>query len=221
MASCGSDLGRKLYGHNIWDGFEPLNIDHEVQGWNGRHPSLDRLPAITTAREPIIIDVGVWKGQSTITMANALKRADIDGCVIAIDTFLGSPEHWSGANALFSRVNGMPNLYRTFLTNVYAAGLTDYIVPLPQTSNIAALILSRHSVTASVVHVDAAHEYEDVMRDATAYWNLLRPGGYPIGDDYNISWPGVVRAAGEFSAKMGRPLTIEPPKWILQKADRQ
>lgn len=206
-----------VYGHNIWEGFEPSNVTTEIQGWNGNHPSLDRLTATSSTAGAVVIDVGVWKGQSTITIANAMRRIDIDGCVIAIDTFLGSAEHWSGDGALFARHNGLPDLYRTFLSNVHASGLTDFIVPLPQTSSTAAMILNRLAIRACVVHIDAAHEYEDVLRDASAYWSLLKPGGYLVGDDYHETWPGVVRAAGEFSAKVGRPLSIEGPKWVLEK----
>jgi hypothetical protein len=90
-------------------------------------------------------------------------------------------------------------------------------VPLPQTSSNAAIVLRRLRITASVIHVDAAHEYEAVLQDAQVYWAILKPGGYLIGDDYDLAWPGVIRAAGEFSAKLCRPLTIEPAKWILQK----
>jgi hypothetical protein len=217
MSSIGPQIIQRLYGHNIWEAFEPSKVDPDVQGWNGNHPSLNRLASVSAAGGLVIIDVGVWKGQSTITMANAIKGAGIDGCVIAVDTFLGSPEHWSGPTALFSRINGLPDLYSTFLSNVHAAGLTEYVVPMPQTSSTAAMILVRQHITASLIHIDAAHEYEDVMRDAIAYWGLLNPGGYLIGDDYHESWPGVVKAAGEFSAKVGLPLAIEAPKWILRK----
>jgi hypothetical protein len=216
--TAGQQIIQKLYGKDIWEDFQPSKTDPEVQGWNGKHPSLERLASIPDEDGTIIVDVGVWKGQSTITMANAIKHAGIDACVIAVDTFLGSVEHWSGPNALFKRANGLPDLYRTFLSNVYDAGLTEYIVPLPQTSSAAAIILARAQIKASLVHIDAAHEYNDVMHDATAYWGLLRPGGYLVGDDYHETWPGVVRAAGEFSAKVGRPLAIEPPKWIVRKA---
>jgi hypothetical protein len=73
------------------------------------------------------------------------------------------------------------------------------------------------NLRASVVHIDASHDYEDVLRDAEIYWTLLLPGGYLIGDDYSEEWPGVVRAANEFSSKTGCRLEIEPPKWFLQK----
>jgi predicted O-methyltransferase YrrM len=209
-------LMQKLYGRDIWQGFRPAAVSTEVQGWNGNHTSLKRLTSSEGAK--IVVDVGVWKGQSTITMAHAMRSRNIDGCVIAIDTFLGSAEHWSGPLSLFEREHGRPDLYKTFLSNVWEAGLTDYVIPMPQTSVTSAVILARLGVTASVIHVDAAHEYDEVMRDAVEYWKLLKPGGYLIGDDYSDdSWPGVLKAAGEFSAKVGRALVIEPPKWILRK----
>ena len=202
-----------LYGHDVWDGFIPEPAAAEVQGWNGTHPSLSRLAQV--AGGATVVDVGVWKGQSTITMAAEMKRHDIDGCVIAVDTFLGSPEHWD--MAMFNRRFGMPDLYRTFMSNVVHAGVSDYVVPLPQTSVTAAAVLRMRSISAAVVHVDAAHAYEEALRDAEEYWELLLPGGSLIGDDYDVAWPGVVRAAGEFCARHSRPLQIEPPKWIVTK----
>lgn len=163
------------------------------------------------------VDVGVWKGQSTINMASAMKAAGIDGCVIAVDTFLGSTEHWD--MNLFGRTHGLPDLYQTFMSNVVRAGVQDYVIPLPQTSVTAASILRQKGISPSIVHVDAAHAYEDVLRDAHEYYGLLAPAGFLIGDDYHWTWPGVVKAAGEFSALMGRPLSIDFPKWIIQKPE--
>lgn len=212
------DVMRKLYGQEVWEGFIPAAPARgEVHGWNGDHPSLARLAA-ASGSQSVVIDVGVWMGQSTITMGNAMKRAGIDGCVIAIDSFLGSAEHWG--SPLLTRKHGFPDLYRQFLDNVFHAGLTDYIVPLPQTSTIAAALLKRLGVLASVIHIDAAHEYAEVLRDCEEYWELLQPGGWLIGDDYHETWPGVVMAAGEFSARVRRPLAIESPKWILRKPER-
>jgi len=209
---------QKLYAHDIWDGYAPTSSAGDVEGWHGNHPSLQRVSHITG--DKVVIDVGVWKGQSTITMARAIKEAGIDGCVIAIDTFLGSAEHWEGEafGQNFTRQIGMPDLYQMFLSNVYHAGVQDYVVPMPQTSTTAALILQRRNITASVIHIDAGHGYLDVLRDAWEYWSILSPGGDLIGDDYSPEWPGVVRAATEFSAAVNRPLTIMPPKWILTKS---
>jgi predicted O-methyltransferase YrrM len=211
-----ADVMRALYGYDIWTNFEPYRAPVDAQGWNGDHPSLARLAA-TPGSSKLVIDVGVWKGQSTINMALALKNSGLDGCIIAVDTFLGSPEHWSGSLALFKRSHGMPDLYWRFMANVQAAGVTNYIVPMPQTSVTAAKILRQLGIASDLVHVDAAHEYEEVLRDATEYYSLLKPGGFLIGDDYAPSWHGVIRGANEFAARNILPLYIEPPKWIVQK----
>lgn len=216
MNSLASELMIKLYGRNIWTEYEQGLRSPDIQGWNGDHPSLSRL--VTLNGPKIVVDVGVWKGLSTITLAKAMKDRSIDGVVIAVDTFLGSPEHWSSSRVLFERRYGLPDLYERFLTNVIAAGVQDYIVPLPQTSTTAASVLRRFGIRPSLVHVDAAHEYREVLNDIEDYWSLLEVGGYMIGDDYHETWPGIIRAAGEFSAKTERPLVIEAPKWILQKS---
>jgi hypothetical protein len=204
---------QKLYGHDIWEGFE-ADPNAEIQGWAGDHHALGWAAGLPG--DKVVIDVGVWKGQSTINMAQSMKTHNIDGCVIAIDTFLGSPEHWDWTH-YFNRVNGRPNLYEIFMSNAMKADVTDYIVPMPQTSVTAAQILRSKQIYPTVVHVDAAHEYEEVLRDCEEYFDLLIPGGYLIGDDYFSGWPGVVRAVGEFSAKVMRPIAVDGPKFIIQK----
>lgn len=216
MPALQQSIMHKLYGHDIWSGFVPGQPE-PMQGWNGDHPSLGRLAGLPGAK--VVIDIGVWKGMSTINMARSMRDSGVDGCVIAIDTFLGSIEHWFGEGTLaMTRTHGRPDLFNTFMTNVCHEGLQDYIVPLPQTSVTAAAILRQAGVTASIVHVDAAHEYDEVLRDLREYWPLIEPGGFLIGDDYLEVWPGVIRAAGEFSAAVIKPLQIEVPKWILAKS---
>lgn len=216
MPALQRSIMQRLYGQNLWEGFRPARPAlPEIEGWNGDHPVLSELA--TLGPQIVVIDVGVWKGQSTITMAAAMKRAQLDNCVIAVDTFLGSVEHWSGAEYNFTRRHGMPDLYQTFLENAYHSGVADYVVPLPQTSTTAALILQQLGIAAAAVHIDASHEYADVLRDAEAYWKIVAEGGFLVGDDYNDVWPGVVRAAGEFSARVTRPMIVQSPKWILRK----
>ena len=117
----------------------------------------------------------------------------------------------------FDRVNGFPNLYQQFLTNIYNAELTEYVIPLPQTSISAAMILKAAGIAPNVVHVDAAHEYPEVLKDIEAYYELLPTGGCLIGDDYDPTWPGVIQAANEFAAKQVLYLEVESPKFILRK----
>ena len=213
MPSIQHEIMQQLYGKNIWADFVPGQSQEVVEGWNGIHPSLTRLASIPGRK--CVVDIGVWKGQSTITLANAMKAHEIDGCVISVDTFLGSIEHHDSLNEL--RINGRPRLFEVFMTNVYENGVSDYVVPFPQTSITASAILKQRGILADIVHVDAAHEYREVLADCEAFWPIVKPGGYMIGDDYVQGWWGVVKAAGEFSSQLCLPLTIEFPKWILQK----
>lgn len=208
------DIMTRLYGGDIWTGFSPSH-EGDGQGWNGNHPTLSRLTS--TPGSKIVVDVGVWKGQSTITLASAMKRNNIDGVVIAVDTFLGSPEHWSGDHALFRRKAGRPDLYDIFMSNVHAAGLQDYIIPMPQTSSTACKVLAALNIHPNIVHIDASHEYREAIQDMSDYWEILETDGFLIGDDYHWTWPGIIQAAGEFSARKRKPLVVEIPKFIIQK----
>jgi SAM-dependent methyltransferase len=188
------------------------------QGWNSQHPSFEEI--IRKLRPSVVIDVGVWKGGSTIYLADLLRRNAGGGAVIAVDTFLGSVEHWdkgSGFAGLIPFRHGMPLLYEQFLSNVVRCGVCDWVVPLAQTSTAAADLLRRLGVQAGLIHIDASHAYVDVLRDARNYWDILTPGGYLIGDDYNKDWPGVIRAADEFAVEKGVAMLPSFPKWIMRK----
>ena len=74
-----------------------------------------------------------------------------------------------------------------------------------------------HGIRADLIHLDAAHEYEPVLRDALGFWELLKPGGFLVGDDYHPSWPGVVRGATEFAKSVGVELALHQPKWVARK----
>ncbi|WP_424134278.1 class I SAM-dependent methyltransferase [Roseomonas chloroacetimidivorans] len=206
-----------LYGVDIYAGFSPIR-ELDLQGWNGAHPALMR--SVGEVRPELALDLGAWKGQSTATLAEAMRRVRPDSALLAVDTFLGSVEHWNRARKdrimdSLGLVHGWPGLYWQFLSNMVLTGHSERVVPLPQTSDNAAAILARLRLNLDLVHIDAAHEYGAVRRDVEAYWALLRPGGILIGDDY--PWPGVKQAADEFAAAQGLPIELSGPKWILRK----
>lgn len=211
------EVMQRIHGSDVYAGFVPM-FPEDRQGWNSQHPVFDQI--IRAIRPGIVVDVGVWKGASTIYLAELMKSTGIAGTVIAVDTFLGSVEHWdrnSGFAGLIPRRFGMPLLYEQFLSNVVRCGAQDRVVPLPQTSTTASLLLRRVGVQAGLIHIDASHEYEDVLRDARAYWDILAPGGFLVGDDYDQYWPGVVQAANQFATEKGLQLMTSTPKWIVRK----
>ena len=197
----------------IWRGQDPLSqlptnlIAPDMQGWNSQHRYL--AEGIATHCPPIIVEVGVWKGGSTIFMANELKKSGQTGLVIAVDTWLGSSEHWFDPNfhKLMAFMNGYPALYHKFAANVLHANVADHVIPLPLDSLNAAVLLQRLQIRPSMIHIDAGHDYASVTADLKAWWPLLQPGGLLVGDDYHAEriWPEVKRAIDDFFAALGYP----------------
>ncbi|QDJ10824.1 Hypothetical protein HVPorG_02546 [Roseomonas mucosa] len=211
------ELQQKIFGEDIYAGFVPTRRK-ELQNRNGYHVAFAREIAARTPR--VIIDVGAWTGASTIHMAKHMRSLGLQGAVIAVDTFLGGSEHWNRdrSDRIFEELglrHGWPSLYWQFLSNVVAEGVSNLVLPIPQTSVNAAIILQRIGVRASIIHIDAAREYEAVLRDAKLYWDLLEPGGVLMGDGYLSQ--DVVHATQEFAAEVGQPLLIEEPKWLIEK----
>jgi hypothetical protein len=54
-----------------------------------------------------------------------------------------------------------------------------------------------------MIYLDAAHSYQEVLADIRAFWPLVRPGGVLFGDDYELLWPGVIRAVHEWGEQVG------------------
>ena len=86
-----ADIMRRIHGTDIYNGFVPTFAE-DRQGWNSEHTSFEEI--IRGLRPSVVIDVGVWKGASTIYLADLMKQNAIPGVVIGVDTFLGSVEHW-------------------------------------------------------------------------------------------------------------------------------
>lgn len=166
-------------------------FQYDLQGWNSQHPYL--ADAIALLRPRSIIEVGGWKGGSTVFMANELKKLDLGSSVIAVDTWLGSSEHWTGpSHADLSMMNGRPNLYSRFLSNVVQSGVADYVLPLPMDSLNAAEVMKTMGIEPDMDHLDGGRDYHSLTADLCAWWPVLAPGGMLIGDDYYTDVMGII-----------------------------
>ena len=193
----------------IWNGSDPFEaaplrpLDATGYSTSQHHYLTD---AIEIIRPRIVIEVGVWKGVSVMVMSKRAQELDLDCAIIAVDTWLGSAEHWNwpAFRPSVARVHGYPVTYFTFLSNVKRYGQQDRVVPLPLDSVNACEVLKHHGVSADLIHIDAGHDYRSVKTDLDLWWPMLRPGGMLLGDDYypgNPTWPGVVKAFDEFFGK--------------------
>ena len=208
----------------VWRGQDPFQnypsrlYRQDQQGWGSTHRYL--TDAIETLRPSIVVEIGVWKGGSVISFASRMRDMNLDGVVIAVDTWLGSWDHWTSdewfAHLNFS--NGFPALYHTFAANIVGEGLQDYVLPLPLDSINAANVLRHHQVRPlDVVHIDGGHDYHAVTSDLREWWPMIRPEGVLIGDDYP-HWPEVKKAFDDFFVDQGKfPFEFYAPKCRIFK----
>lgn len=196
----------KLYrGSDPFAGF-PLNLyEKDVQGWQSGHSYL--VDSIERLQPQIIVEIGVWKGGSTIAMATKLRDLGMNAVVISIDTWLGSWDHWNN-DMWFDHLgfdHGYPSIHRKFMNNVVAAGVQNYVVPLPLDSLNAAHVLRDFNIKPDIIHLDAGHDFDAVTADLNVWWPLLKDGGLFIGDDYSPGgfWEGVERGFNAFFEPKG------------------
>jgi predicted O-methyltransferase YrrM len=153
----------------------------------------------------VVIEVGSYKGLSTCHMAKRLKElGHCQSRIIAIDTWLGSPEH---LETMQRDEFGIPVIYRHFINNVKRLKFDDVIYPFPISSVQGGHFLEQHKILADIIYIDAGHETESVALDAAIFWRLLRPGGTMIFDDY--AWPSVAAAIKRFALENDLPLDVD------------
>jgi predicted O-methyltransferase YrrM len=207
MTAARNEIVNKIWrGQDPFHGFPAEKYNVDMQGWRSSHIYL--TDAIDETKARVVIEVGVWKGGSAATLAQRLKARGEDGVLIAIDTWLGSSEHWL-RDQWFKHLGaefGRPTMQRQFMTNMVKSGLHDIVIPLPLDSLNAAMVIAGNNIMTDVIHIDGAHDYASVLADLEAWWPVLKPGGILIGDDYDPHWPGVVRAFDDFF----KPLGIDP-----------
>lgn len=216
----------KIVRDRIYDGDPYANGDFssspvELQGWRSRHAVFEAVMKRICPKS--VIEVGVWKGESVVHMARLAKELDIEDFeILAVDTWLGSPEHWLNEKwrDAMHLEGGYPTIYKVFVQNMIAQRITDVVTPLPVPSETAYFILKDLGAKADLIHIDAGHEYESVYADIVRYFELLADDGVIIGDDYLVgSFPGVAKAFRQFAEEHGLVLVGTKGKCVLSRQD--
>jgi hypothetical protein len=194
------------------------DIVEDLQGWDSIHPLFETL--LQQFRPTLVVEVGSWKGASVIHMAKVARTLNLTTKFICIDTWLGSNDTlWLSSEYRQSLLlqNGYPSMFRQFIFNIIANGVSEDIYPLPATSTSGYCLLKRLGIIPQLIYIDAGHEEDEVALDVKLYWDILAPGGCLFGDDYCPGWIGVVKAVNRFCADKGLYLTLIGKKWHLTK----
>lgn len=198
--------------------------DFPVAGWSGvwygdpgaRREIFGR--AIEKTNPGIIVEVGSFCGESSVFMAEILKKRGLDAAICCIDTWAFGFDHFLGAREKINNHFGRPDLYYRFIANVIERGFSDTIVPFAIDSINGARVLKWLGLVPSLIYVDASHEQGDVIRDYEAYWDLLPSGGGMLVDDLSGHFPGCLHDWGAFVLKHNlKPVLTEGEKALVIK----
>lgn len=198
---------------SIYNNLELLPQD--LQGWNGNSQVFSDL--IGRIKPQTIIEIGVWKGQSSINMAKSIKALGLDTKMYCVDTWLGAFEFIDDNTPERDLMlkNGYPQVYYQFLSNIIHNNVQDIIIPFPTTSSIAAKYFKSKGIKAQMIYVDASHDEEDVWSDLNNYYPLLEKGVI-FGDDF--TWQGMKQTVEKFCNKFNTTYELlENNFWIIEK----
>jgi hypothetical protein len=171
-------------------------MDHfydKIEGWfyEDDKRSYDRAVYKYNSGD-IFVEVGSFKGRSSIAMAVNIINSGKDIKFYCVDTWLGSIEHQSGQDSEDKDVINN-NLKNIFIKNIES--VKNIITSIEKTSIEAANDFENSSL--SFVFIDASHDYENVKKDLEAWYPKIKKGGTLAGHDW--TWPDVSRAVVEFA----------------------
>ena len=136
-----------------------------------------------------IVEIGSWKGKSTIWLARGCQRG-AGQSVYAIDPHTGSSEHHAQYGAV--------NTVKEFGENLRRAGVEANVIPRVMTSAEAAATFAE---PVELIFVDGGHEYELIKRDFELWFPRVIDGGVMAFHDTTLhkgaGWPGPKRLVEE------------------------
>ena len=161
----------------------------KVDGWlsNREGPLLYTLAKNCRGRGAIV-EIGSWKGKSTIWLGNGSKAGN-KNMIFAIDPHTGSSEH----KELYNNVS----TFEEFKKNIENAGVADAITPIVRTSEDA---VKEFAAPVELIFIDGAHEYESVKLDFELWFPKVIEGGIMAFHD-TVGFEGPQKVVEEYVYK--------------------
>lgn len=138
--------------------------------------------------EGVIVEIGSWKGKSTIWLGKGSKSGK-NVKIYAIDPHTGSSEH--------KKIYGKVWTFEEFKDNIKNAEVDDVVVPIVKTSEEASKDFKE---PIEFIFIDGAHEYEFVKSDFENWFPILIDGGIMAFHDATVA-PSVKKVVEEFIFK--------------------
>ncbi|CAM3904541.1 MULTISPECIES: class I SAM-dependent methyltransferase [Bacillus cereus group] len=158
--------------------YELLSIVDNIEGWLSNYEQfiLLHLPGLVDHLSGSIVEIGSYKGKSTIALAlGSLQISSKKRPIYAIDPFVVPP-------------------FQYFQENIEKHGLEKMIIPIKKHSEEA---YDDIPDTIAAIFIDGNHDYDYVKQDIINYSPKVVKGGLVAFHDYSNYFPGVCKAVEE------------------------
>lgn len=136
----------------------------------------------------IFVEIGVWKGKSTIYMAEKIMETRKNIQLWAVDIFEGNTGMANGQD----KIPG--NILQVYYKNIEP--VKEYIHTI--VGNSTEVHSQFQDENIDFIFIDGDHRYEAVKKDLKGWFPKLKIGGVIAGHDYNEPSCGVRQAVDEF-----------------------
>jgi len=158
-----------------------------------------------------IMEIGSWAGGSAIVWADAIRKYNHGkGRVICVDlweSYFDLSKDRDIIYRIMSRAARTGKIMNLFLHNMRTSGFADHVLSFKGPSDEVLPLLQPD--TFALVYIDAAHAYDNVIRDIRNAAPLVQKGGILCGDDLEMQ---VSECDPEFAEKNKQRDYLMDPK---------
>ena len=202
-----NDQFHYLTGRGIWDRIrDGIRVSTDVEGWCDYRSLYSHIAKVLPDGAEIA-EIGSWQGQSIIHLCQRLQDLGKAAAVHCVDTWKGE-ENQPAHTDIVAAHGG--SVLPKFIENIQEAEVFDMIRVTEGDSAESA----EHFADASLdfIFIDAAHDYDSVVKDLAAWYPKLKPDGIFAGHDY--PWHEVQKAVDEHAQANGYAVAQVGRCWI-------
>lgn len=154
----------------------------------------------------LFVEIGSWKGKSSVFMAEKIKESGKNIEFYVIDTFDGTENEHEDYDEIKNK-----NLYDVYLKNIEP--LKSYIKTVKGSSLDVHAQFNNNSI--DFLFIDGDHTYKGVRSDLENWFTKVKAGGIIAGHDYTEPTCGVRMAVDQFFLFTG--IQVDRSSWIYKK----
>jgi cephalosporin hydroxylase len=165
----------------------------DIRGWFDFEATYDQAIA-EAGPDDTLVEVGVAYGKSLAYLARRAIDAGCKARILGVDPWA---QPWGDEFQEFVKGAGSPFEAFTIEMDTKAPEEMKRVAVWQVTSTVGATLFASSGWRASMVWIDAIHDYANVKADIAAWFPHVRRGGFIGGHDHTDSYPGVAEAVRE------------------------